>query len=88
MPDWASSLDAKDLAMTDPFDSKFIKSLASNPLKEMRTRIGADVMSALKKMASTSAFQNKMPRENNILSEELSMEVEEQEFDKDEEEIL
>jgi len=88
MPDWASSLDAKDLAMTDPFDRKFIKSLASNPLKEMRTRIGADVMSALKKMASTSAFQNKMPRENNILSEELSIEVEEQEFDKDEEEIL
>lgn len=88
MPDWASSLDAKDLAMTDPFDSKFLRSLASNPLKEMRTRVGSDVMSALRKMASTPAFQNKSSRANSLLSEELNIEVEEQESDKDEEEIL
>lgn len=88
MPDWASSLDAKDLAMTDPFDGKFLRSLASNPLKEAKTRVGSDVMSALRKLASTPAFQNRAVRENNLLSEELSIEVEEQESDKDEEEIL
>jgi len=88
MPDWASSLDAKDLAMTDPFDSKFLRSLASNPLKEMKTRVGSDIMSALRKLASTPAFQNRSARENNILSEDLSIDLEEQESDKDEEEIL
>ena len=88
MPDWSSSLDAKDLAMTDPFDSKFFRSLASNPLKEMKTRVGFDVMSVLRKLASTPAFINKATRTNNLLSEELSIEIDEQDSEKDEKEIL
>lgn len=88
MPDWKSSLDAKDLAMTDPFDSKFLRSLSSNPLKEIKTRIGSDVMSALRKMASTSAFKDKAARVNNLLSEDLSIELDDQESNNDEEEIL
>jgi len=88
MPDWASSLDAKDLAMTDPFDGKFLRSLASNPLKETKTRIGSDVMSALRKMASLPAFQSRSINSNKLLSEDMSIEIEEQESDKTDEEIL
>ena len=88
MPDWSSSLDAKDLALTDPFDGKFLRSLASNPLKETRTRIGADVMSALKKMASLPTFQRRQMSSNNLLSEDVGIEIEEQESDKSDEEIL
>jgi len=88
MPDWSSSLDAKDLAMTDPFDGKFLRSLASNPLKENKTRIGSDVMSALKKMASLPAFQTRTINSNKLLSEDVSIELEEQESDKTDEEIL
>jgi len=87
-PDWSSSLDAKDLAMTDPFDGKFLRSLASNPLKETKTRIGADVMSALKKLAATPVFQMRQMSSNNLLSEDTSIEIEEQESDKTDEEIL
>jgi len=83
MPDWSSSLDAKDLAMTDPFDSKFLRSLA-NPLKESKTRIGSDVMSALKKLAALPSFQKRI-NSNKLLSEDVA---EAQESDKIDEEIL
>lgn len=87
MPDWSSSLDAKDLAMTDPFDSKFLRSLA-NPLKESKTRIGSDVMSALKKLAALPSFQKRNINSNKLLSEDAAIELEAQEFDKNDEEIL
>jgi uncharacterized protein YjiS (DUF1127 family) len=83
MPDWSSSLDAKDLAMTDPFDSKFLRSLA-NPLKESKTRIGSDVMSALKKLAALPSFQKRI-NSNKLLSEDVAAA---QESDKIDEEIL
>ena len=65
-----------------------ISEAASNPLKEMKTRVGFDVMSVLRKLASTPAFINKATRTNNLLSEELSIEIDEQDSEKDEKEIL
>lgn len=85
MPDWKSSLNASDLAMTDPFDVKGIMSIVTNPLKETKTRVGMDVMSALKKMSNNPRFQANTAARNSLLTEMLSVELEDDTNGDDEE---
>lgn len=82
MPKWEDSLSSDDLAMTDPYDMKGINNALSNPFKESRTRVGIDVMSALKKMASSPTFQKSIATKN-LLSEVTGIELD----DSDNEEL-
>ena len=88
MPDWKSSLNANDLSMTDPYGMKDLMSIVANPLKEtktFKTRVGPDVMFALRKMSESPKFQANTTARSGLLTETLSVELEDDLNNDDEE---
>lgn len=90
MPDWKSSLNANDLSMTDPYGMKDLMSIVTNPLKETKTyktRVGPDVMFALRKMSESPKFQANTTARSGLLAETLSVELEDDLNNDDEENV-